>query len=227
LVKDRLDKTFPGKRVWTEYGEPSEVDAASRLAETNAHDFQWWAVRKLGGQPPTGNKKGRDGGIDGEMTLRDFDSEKRRRVIISVKGERNLHPDSVKALETTVDMEKADYGILVTMNEPSQRMRNVARECGPVPWASAQDGRIGHRIRIITVPEILAGTVQLPGRKETPRVPSSPPRSACSSLDPGPDGTSAEGGVVRRDEPGEVGFRRRTRPLGSTVVSSADVGHRG
>jgi len=170
VVKDRLDKTFPGKRVWTEYGEPSDVGTALHLAETNAYDFQWWAVHKLGGRPPKGErKKGSDGGIDGEMTLRDFDSEKRRRVIISVKGQRNLTPDFVKALETTVDREKADYGVLVTMHEPSPSMRNVARDCGLVPWASAHDGKMGHRIRIIAVAEILAGTFQLPGRNEACR----------------------------------------------------------
>jgi len=175
VIKDRLDEKFT-KRVWTEYGEPSDVDAAAHLAETNPYDFQWWAVRRLGGQPPKGEKKkGGDGGIDGEITLRDFDSEKRRRVIISVKGGHNLNPDFVKALKTTVDMDKSDYGILVTMYEPSPGMRNVARDCGMVPWASAQDGKLGHRIRIVTVPEILAGTVQLPGRNETPRSHSVPP----------------------------------------------------
>jgi site-specific DNA-methyltransferase (adenine-specific) len=175
VVKDRLDKTFPGKRVWTEYGEPSDVDSAAHLAETNPYDFQWWAVRKLGGQPPKGEKKkGGDGGIDGEMTLRDFDADKRRRVIISVKGGRTLTPDFVKALRTTVDMEKADYGILLTMHAPSQGMRDVARDCGTVPWAKPADGKLGHRIRIVTVPEMFAGTVQLPGRNETPHTQSSP-----------------------------------------------------
>jgi DNA modification methylase len=175
VMKERLDGKFK-KRVWTEYGEPSGTEEAAHLAETNPYDFQWWAVRKLGGQPPKGEKKkGGDGGVDGEMTLRDFDSDKRRRVIISVKGGHTLTPDFVKALRTTVDMEKADYGILLTMHSPSQGMRDVARECGTVPWAKLADGKLGHRIRIVTVAELFAGIVQLPGRNETPRTQSSPP----------------------------------------------------
>jgi site-specific DNA-methyltransferase (adenine-specific) len=175
VIKQRLDEKFK-KRVWTEYGEPSGTEEAARLAETNPYDFQWWAVRKVGGQPPKGEKKkGGDGGIDGELTLRDFDSEKRRRVIVSVKGGHTLTPDFVKALKTTVDMEKADYGILLTMHSPSQGMRDVARECGMVPWAKPSDGKLGHRIRIVTVAELFAGSVQLPGRNETPRSQSSPP----------------------------------------------------
>lgn len=175
VIKERLDKRF-GKGAWREHGEPTDADAAAHLAETNPYDFQWWAVRKIQGQPPKGErKKGGDGGIDGEIVLRDFDSEKRRRVIVSVKGGHSLTPDFVKALKTTVDMEKADYGILLTMHEPTQGMRNVARDCGTVPWASAADGKLGHRIRIVTVPELFAGGLQLPGRNETPRSWSSPP----------------------------------------------------
>jgi DNA modification methylase len=173
VIKDRLDENFQ-PRVWTEHGEPSDVEGAAHLAETNPYDFQWWVVRKLGGQPPKGEKKkGGDGGIDGEMTLRDFESDTRRRVIISVKGGRTLTPEMVKTLESTVRSQKADYGILVTMHQPSTGMRDIARDFGTVPWVKAS--KLQHKIRIITVPEILAGTVQLPGLNVTPRSQSAPP----------------------------------------------------
>ena len=177
VIKGRLDEKF-GKRVWTEYGEPADVDQAAHLAETNAYDFQWWAVRMIGGQPPKGEKKkGGDGGIDGEMTVQERGSPARQ-VIISVKGGHTLTPDFVKALSETVRHEKADYGILLTMHEPSQGMRDVARECGAVPWASGRDGRLEHRIRIITVADIFAKTAKVklpPGDNLTPRSQSAPP----------------------------------------------------
>ena len=73
IIKDRLDHRFD-RRVWTEHGEPADIDQAAHLAETNAYDFQWWAVRQLGGQPPKGEKKkGGDGGVDGELTLVDLE----------------------------------------------------------------------------------------------------------------------------------------------------------
>lgn len=175
VIKDRLDEKF-GARVWAEYGEPSDVESAEHLADTNAYDFQWWAVRRLGGQPPKGEKKkGGDGGIDGEMTLQDFTSNARRKVVISVKGGRSLTPDMVRALDSTARAEKADYGILITMHAPTTGMRTVARECGTIGGSSPRDGKLEHRIRIITIPEILAGTVQLPGVNMTPRSQSSPP----------------------------------------------------
>jgi hypothetical protein len=109
------------------------------------------------------------------MTLQEKGTAVRRRVILSVKGGKILTPDFVRALATTVDHEKADYGVLITMHEPSQGMRDVARECGTVPW-SAGTGKLEHRIRIITVVEILAKTSRLPpGENMTPRSQSMPP----------------------------------------------------
>jgi site-specific DNA-methyltransferase (adenine-specific) len=174
IIKDRLDQKF-GRRVWTEHGEPADIDQAAHLAATNAYDFQWWAVRLLGGHPPRGErKKAGDGGVDGELMLTDR-SKTRRRGIVSVKGGRTLTPDFVRALAETVRQEKADFGVLVTMYPPTQGMRDVARECGPAGWASAEAGRSTHRVRILTVPEIMARQVQWPGTIERPRSRSSPP----------------------------------------------------
>jgi hypothetical protein len=99
----------------------------------------------------------------------------RRRGIVSVKSGRTLAPDFVKALAETVRQEKAEFGVLVTIYPPTQGMRDVARDCGPLLWASAESGRLAHRIRILTVPEIMAGQVQWPGTIEHPRSQSSPP----------------------------------------------------
>lgn len=220
VIKDRLDEKFQ-PRVWKEYGEPSDVDSAAHLADTNPYDFQWWAVRKLGGQPPKGEKKkGGDGGIDGEMTLRDFDSSTKRRVVISVKGGRTLTPDMVKALKSTVDLEKVDYGILVTMHSPTPGMKDVARAFGAVPW-SPKTGKIEHRIRIVTVPEILAGTVRLPGVNQTPRSHSSPPPAEARLGEnlrlPFPAQSSAKGQPrktkpYRTPEPQTIAVSDKARP---------------
>ncbi|MBV9945474.1 MAG: site-specific DNA-methyltransferase [Myxococcales bacterium] len=174
IIKDRLDQKFP-TRAWTEHGEPADVEQAAHLAETNPYDFQWWAVRQLGGRPPKGEKKkGGDGGIDGELVVRDDDGVERRG-IVSVKGGGTLTPDMVKALKSTVDLEKADFGVLVTMHDPSRGMRDVARDFGAAPWASNYDGKTAHRIRVITVPEMMAGQVQWAGRIQRPRFASEPP----------------------------------------------------
>jgi DNA modification methylase len=168
IVKDRLDEKFP-TRVWTEHGEPADMKQAAHLADTNPYDFQWWAVRLLGGQPPRGEKKkSGDGGVDGELTLIDR-SGTRRVGVVAVKNGRALTPDFIRALAETVRQEKTDFGVLVTMNPPTQGMRDVARDCGTAPWAAEERGRLAHRVRIITVPELMAGQVQWPGRPDRPR----------------------------------------------------------
>ncbi|HEU5276826.1 MAG TPA: site-specific DNA-methyltransferase [Xanthobacteraceae bacterium] len=217
IIKDRLDANFPGDRVWTEIGEPSGVEGAAHLAETNAYDFQWWAVRRLGGQPPKGEKKkGGDGGIDGEMMLREFNSPKTRRAIISVKSGRTLTPDMVKALKSTVDLEKADCGILVTMHPPTQGMRDVARDFGLLSWAS-DSGKRHHKITIITVPEILAGTVRLPGVNVTPRSRSAPPpaepRIGETLQIPFPPATPSRMGGPKKAKGAEAAPRRKGEPV--------------
>ncbi|MGD0679999.1 MAG: site-specific DNA-methyltransferase [Polyangiaceae bacterium] len=174
IIKDRLDQKFE-RRVWTEHGEPADVEQAAHLAETNAYDFQWWTVRLLGGHPPKGEKKkGGDGGVDGELMLTDR-SGTPRRGIVSVKGGRTLTPDFVKALAETVRQEQADFGVLVTMYPPTHGMREIARECGTASWASVEVGRLAHRVRILTVSEMMAGQVQWPGTIKRPRSQSSPP----------------------------------------------------
>lgn len=203
VIKDRLDEAFPAHRVWDEIGEPCDIESAARLAETNPYDFQWWAIRRLGAMPPKGEKKkGGDRGIDGEMKLRDVENDQIRRVIVSVKGGRNMTPDMVKSLKSTVDIEKADYGILLLMHEPSAGMRAVARDCGTVPWSSVRRGqKLQHRIIIVTAAELLSGRLDLPGVNVTPRSRSSPPpaepRKGETLRLPGIDPTPRPRGLVK------------------------------
>src|SRR5260370_26440742 len=146
VIKNRLNEKFT-TRVWTEQGEPADVEQAAHLADTNPYDFQWWAVRLLGGRPPRGEKKkGADGGVDGGGTLIDR-SGTRRMGVVSVKGGHSLTPDFIKALAETVRQEKADFGVLVTMYPPTQGMRDVARDCRPAAWAAEESGRLAHRGR--------------------------------------------------------------------------------
>ena len=169
VVKERLDEKF-ARRVWTEHGEPSDIEQAAHLAEARPYDFLWWAVRMLGGEPLAGEKKkGRNDAIDGEMTFQERGTAARR-AIISVKGGRRLTPDDVKALETTVHRQKADYGILLSMHEPPKGTRDAARACGSVPCTSGRDGKLEERIRLVTVGELLAGTAKLPPGENLTRV---------------------------------------------------------
>ena len=174
VMKDRLDAKF-GRRIWTEHGEPKDIEQAERLAK-NGYDFQWWAVRMLGGSPPEGKKKkGADDGRDGELVLLD-DSGTIRRGLISVKGGENNQRDYVKVLHDNVREQKYDFGVLAMMYDPTQGMRDKAADYGSVLWASDYKGKLAHKIRIITAAEWLPpNEVRWPGKIQRPKSQSAPP----------------------------------------------------
>jgi DNA modification methylase len=160
VVKDRLRERFP-ERSWAAHGEPADADHAARLAETNPYDFRWWAVRLLGGRPP----KNAGAGADGEMTLIDG-SGARRSGIVSIESKRLLTPSAVETLAEAMQLRRADFGVLVTLQPPAKGVHDVARDCGVASWAADAHDRSSHRVRILTIPEILAGQVQWPGQLE-------------------------------------------------------------
>jgi DNA modification methylase len=174
VMKERLDAKF-NRRIWTEHGEPKDIEQAERLAK-NEYDFQWWAVRMLGGSPPKGEKKkGADDGVDGELRLID-DAGTVRRGLISVKAGHVLVPDFVKTLHDNVREKKYDFGILATMHEPTQGMRDRAANYEPLTWATAYKGKLSHRIRIVMAAEWLPpNEVRWPGKIERPHSQSVPP----------------------------------------------------
>ena len=173
VMKERLDAKFG--RIWTEHGEPKDIEQAERLSK-NEYDFQWWAVRMLGGQPPKGEKKkGADDGVDGELRLID-DSGTLRRGLISVKAGTHLNPDFIKTLNDNVREKKYDFGIFASMHEPTQGMRDKAADYGAAPWAAGYKGKVAHKIRIVTAPEWMPPSeIQWPGKLDRPRSRSAPP----------------------------------------------------
>jgi hypothetical protein len=61
------------------------------------------------------------------------------------------------------------------MYEPTPGMRDKARECGQAIWAADEKGKLAHRVRIVTVPEIMSGQVMFAGAIDWRRTPSAPP----------------------------------------------------
>jgi site-specific DNA-methyltransferase (adenine-specific) len=175
MVKDRLDQRFAA-RVWRQHGEPADVEQAAHLAEATPYEFHWWAVRLLGGRPPRAARSmDADRRTDGELALVDGKGVLRRG-IISVKGGRALTPDFVSDLSEMVGHERADFGVLLTVYEPTPSMRETARECGLLAWAGgAHRGQLSHRIRLVTVREVMTNKVRWPGRLDRPRLTSAPP----------------------------------------------------
>ena len=181
IIRERLHREFPNV-VFTEIGEPADAAGAQRLADRDAYDFQWWALRKLGARTiGERRKKGGDRGVDGEIVFQDYDSDRSRRCIVSVKAGDNLNPGMVRDLIGTVANHGAQLGVLVTMAEPTEGMYQTAREAGRVRSTLPGDDRSVAKIQLITVAELFEGKrPELPGRNVTPK--STPPGKQQSQL---------------------------------------------
>lgn len=155
LIKSRLLDTY-GESITKTYlvrGEPTTYSEAQALAEFDKYQFQWWALGLVGARGVE-EKKGADQGIDGRLYFHDErEGGKTKQVIFSVKGGHTSVKD-VRDLRGVIEREKAEIGVLITLQEPTQPMRKEAADAGfyTSPWDGTHP-----RIQILTVAELLAG----------------------------------------------------------------------
>jgi len=129
LIEDRLRAAFgPAVRFVTR-GVPTSIEEAEALANRNKFQFQSWAVYRLGGAPEDEARKGADRGVDGRLYFRLKDRDPFRQIIISVKGGK-LKATDVRDLRGTAERERADMGVLVSLQEPTRQMRAEAATAG-------------------------------------------------------------------------------------------------
>lgn len=161
LQKYRLKEMFPDA-TFQVIGEPTTVGAAQQLALDDRHQFEWWALSLIKARPVGAQggskqgKKGADQGIDGVMSFIDDASNKPKRALVQVKSGKVSSRD-VRDLVGTVQREKAQMGIFITLEEPSAPMRKEATTAGY--YHSPSFGRDYPLIQILTIRELLEGTV--------------------------------------------------------------------
>jgi hypothetical protein len=163
LIQARLKRDF-GLESGVDYaleGTPKDLESARYLFEQGPdgpYQFQFWVVGLIGAQPFGGGgtkkgKKGGDGGIDGQLYFRTPGGEKLEKVIVSVKGGKQLNPGMIRDLESVVRREKAALGIFVCMEEPTSGMKLEAAKHGFYHY-----GKDAYPvIQILTVQELLDG----------------------------------------------------------------------
>jgi SAM-dependent methyltransferase len=152
LIKHRLRDAFGSEVTYDVLGEPVSVPDAEALAEQEPYQFQWWALGLVGARP-TEQKKGADRGIDGRLYFHDAPDGKTKQVIFSVKAGQ-LHATYVRDLRGVVEREKAEIGVLISMNEPTAAMRKEAASAG---FYEAPTGSRHPRLQLLTVAELLGG----------------------------------------------------------------------
>lgn len=150
LIRSRLTDAFAGKAEYEVIGEPVSLPDASALAASDPYQFQWWALGLVGARPVE-QKKGADKGIDGRIYFHVNDG-KTRSIILSVKAGHVSVPH-VRDLRGVLDRERAEMGVLISLDEPTGPMRREAASAGfyDSPWGKHA------RLQLLTIEELLTG----------------------------------------------------------------------
>lgn len=152
LIKHRLADAYGEAVKYQVIGEPVSLPDAERLAADDPYQFQWWALGLVGARPVE-QKKGADRGIDGRLYFHDEGARgKTKQIVLSVKSGHTSVKD-VRDLRGVVEREKAQIGVLLTLQQPTQPMRAEAAGAGfyESPW------RKHSLLQILTVGELLEG----------------------------------------------------------------------
>jgi DNA modification methylase len=160
IIKKRFEKNhIKENEHFKVYGEPKDVYSAGKLAEQNPIEFEIWAVTQLNATP-TG--KIGDKGVDGVINFIDNTrKEKIGRGIISVKGGHNIGPGIVRDLKGTIQSQNADFGILITLGEPTRGMIEEAVKEGSYDFCY-QEGTIQKKIpkiQLLTVKNLFTDPI--------------------------------------------------------------------
>jgi site-specific DNA-methyltransferase (adenine-specific) len=155
IIEKRLEKS--GLKKDNDFiirGIPADEYSAMKLAEKDPFQFQYWAVSRIPGGTPSEKKTG-DKGIDGIIYFKTFDSYDKSKIgkaIISVKGGKNINPAMVRDLIGTIQSNNADFGILITLPEPTQNMKTEAIKQGYFQYGKMQIPKV----QIISAKDLFA-----------------------------------------------------------------------
>ena len=127
LIEKRLRDAFEGVE-FTTHGVPQDLAGARDMANRGRADknyyfeFEKWALSLIAAQPGNQSKKGADKGIDGNIYF-----GKTNRALVSVKAGDNVGVAMIRDLRGTIERERADIGIFLTLTPPTKRARASAR----------------------------------------------------------------------------------------------------
>lgn len=160
LIKHRLHDHFENIKIFTD-GLPKDLSGAKALSEKAPFEFEYWVLDLLNAVPAQSktkeNMRGADKGIDGVIKLymgRTNGDDKIGNAVVQVKGGKVQRSD-IATLKGDVEREKADAGVFVTLDEPTQPMKIEAVEVGD--FKTDFSLKEYPKIQILTVKEILLG----------------------------------------------------------------------
>ncbi|MEM0099319.1 MAG: DNA methyltransferase [Thermoplasmata archaeon] len=151
VVKNRLKERYSNVQFEI-IGEPKDLAGARELARQDRYQFQLWACALIGATPYQ-DKKGADSGIDCVVYNSFKGGDKTYYGIVQVKSG-NVNVAHIRDFKGTMLREKADYGIFLTLEEPTQPMISEAVSSGHyrTEW-----GEEIPKIQILTIEDLLNG----------------------------------------------------------------------
>jgi len=157
LIIKRLEHTYGNsvRETFDVTGLPQDVASAEALFKRDPFEFGRWAVALVGAQP--NQKQVGDKGIDGvgRFPLDAKDKGQIGRVLVSVKGGKTISPSMVRDLAGTVNTQKAEMGVLVTLTPATRGVRDAIDHGGV--YTRPGDGRTFPRLQHFTIAELLEG----------------------------------------------------------------------
>jgi DNA modification methylase len=154
LIEKRLRHAY-GDPVIDTYevgGIPRDLGGARSLFHRSPFDFERWAVSLINAQP--NEKQVGDKGIDGVARFY-LDKSANGRILVSVKGGKMIGPQFVRDLIGTVETQKAQMGVLITMTKPTPGVIDAANHGGTYTWTI--NGQSYPRVQVITIADLLKG----------------------------------------------------------------------
>lgn len=151
LIKSRLRGAFADEAKYKVVGEPTTVEEAAELGRTDPYQFQYWALGLVGARSAE-EKKGADKGIDGRLYFHETPTGPTKQVVFSVKAGK-VQVQHLRDLRGVVDREKAQIGVLISLQSPTGPMLSEAASAGfyESGWGDYP------KLQLFTVEELLNG----------------------------------------------------------------------
>ncbi len=130
LIRSRLADAYGDSVSYEVEGEPADVASAEALAKQDRYQFQWWALGRIGARPVAEErKKGADSGIDGKLLFREKENGPIKTLVIQVKSG-GLKLSEIRDFGRVIEREKAQVGVMLTLDDPTRDMRAEAATLG-------------------------------------------------------------------------------------------------
>jgi hypothetical protein len=134
------------------HGIPRDLGGARALFQHSPFDFERWAVSRINARP--NERQVGDKGVDG-VALFYLRKNAPGRLLVSVKGGKTVTPQAVRDLIGTIETQKAQMGVLITMAAPTRCVLDAVNHGGTYTWP--RNGQVYPKVQVITIAELLRG----------------------------------------------------------------------